>query len=211
MPQLAVERLFALTRDRDPIISTEVGQHQMWAAQHFGFFAPNRWLTSGGLGTMGYGLPAAIGAQLGNPDALVIDIAGEASIQMNIQELATATQYRLPVKIFILNNEYMGMVRQWQELTYESRYSESYSDSLPDFVKLGEAYGWKGIRIEQRGDLESGIQEMLDYNGPVIVDCRVAKLANCFPMIPSGASHTDMILGAAQVAGELDDEAKALV
>jgi acetolactate synthase-1/2/3 large subunit len=194
-----------------PIITTEVGQHQMWAAQHFDFEEPNKWLTSGGLGTMGYGLPAAIGAQLGNPDALVIDIAGEASIQMNIQELATATQYRLPVKIFILNNEYMGMVRQWQELTYQSRYSESYSDALPDFVKLGEAYGWKGIRIDQRGDLEDGIQAMLDHDGPVIVDCRVAKLANCFPMIPSGAAHTEMLLQAAEVSGEMDDEAKALV
>jgi len=211
MPQRAIQALWEATKHRNPIITTEVGQHQMWAAQHFHFEDPNKWLTSGGLGTMGYGLPAAIGAQLGDPDALVIDIAGEASIQMNIQELGTATQYRLPVKIFILNNEYMGMVRQWQELTYQSRYSESYSDALPDFVKLGEAYGWKGIRIEQRGDLEAGIQEMLDYNGPVIVDCRVAKLANCFPMIPSGAAHTDMILGAAQVAGELDDEAKALV
>ena len=148
MPQRAVRALWEATHARGPIITTEVGQHQMWAAQHFGFEAPNKWLTSGGLGTMGYGLPAAIGAQLGNPNALVIDIAGEASIQMNIQELATATQYRLPVKVFILNNEYMGMVRQWQELTYESRYSESYSDSLPDFVKLAEAYGWKGIRIE---------------------------------------------------------------
>lgn len=211
MPQRAIRALYEATKHRAPIISTEVGQHQMWAAQHFGFEAPNKWLTSGGLGTMGYGLPAAIGAQLGNPGALCIDIAGEASIQMNIQELATATQYRLPVKVFILNNEYMGMVRQWQELTYSSRYSNSYSDSLPDFVKLGEAYGWKGIRIEDPADLETGIQAMLDHDGPVIVDCLVAKLANCFPMIPSGAAHTDMILQANEVSGEMDDEAKALV
>ncbi|UYY58650.1 biosynthetic-type acetolactate synthase large subunit [Sphingomonas sp. S2-65] len=211
MPQRAVRALYEATRHRQPIITTEVGQHQMWAAQHFGFEEPNKWLTSGGLGTMGYGLPAAIGAQLGNPDALVIDIAGEASIQMNIQELATAAQYRLPVKIFILNNEYMGMVRQWQELTYQSRYSQSYSDALPDFVMLAEAYGWKGIKIERLSDLASGVNEMLAYNGPVLVDCRVAKLANCFPMIPSGAAHTDMILQANEVSGEMDDEAKALV
>ena len=211
MPQRAIRALYEATKARAPIITTEVGQHQMWAAQHFGFESPNKWLTSGGLGTMGYGLPAAIGAQLGNPDALVIDIAGEASIQMNIQELATATQYRLPVKIFILNNEYMGMVRQWQELTYQSRYSESYSDALPDFVRLAEAYGWKGIKIEGRQELEPGITEMLAYDGPVLVDCRVAKLANCFPMIPSGAAHTEMLLQAAEVSGEMDDEAKALV
>ncbi len=211
MPQRAIQALWEATRDRAPIITTEVGQHQMWAAQHFHFESPNKWLTSGGLGTMGYGLPAAIGAQLGNPGALVIDIAGDASIQMNIQELATATQYRLPVKIFILNNEYMGMVRQWQELTYASRYSESYSDSLPDFVKLAQAYGWKGIRIEGRGQLDDGIAAMLAHDGPVIVDCCVAQLANCFPMIPSGAAHTDMMLQAAEVSGEMDDEAKALV
>jgi len=211
MPQEAIRKLWEATHRKQPIITTEVGQHQMWAAQHFDFESPNKWLTSGGLGTMGYGLPAAIGAQLGNPNALVIDIAGEASIQMNIQELATATQYRLPVKIFILNNEYMGMVRQWQELTYSSRYSQSYSDALPDFVKLGEAYGWKGIRIEGMQELDAGIAEMLAHDGPVIVDCVVAKLANCFPMIPSGAAHTEMLLGDDKVSGEMSDEAKALV
>ena len=211
MPQHAVRRLWEATRARDPIITTEVGQHQMWAAQHYGFEGPNKWLTSGGLGTMGYGLPAAIGAQIGNPDALVIDIAGEASIQMNIQELATATQYMLPIKVFILNNEYMGMVRQWQDLTYGGRYSHSYSDALPDFVKLAEAYGWKGMRIEDPAALDDGIAGMLAHDGPVMVDCRVAKLANCFPMIPSGAAHTEMILQANEVSGEMDDEAKALV
>ena len=211
MPQRAVCALWEATRAQNPIITTEVGQHQMWAAQHFGFERPNKWLTSGGLGTMGYGLPAAIGAQLGNRHALVIDIAGEASIQMNIQELATATQYRLPVKVFILNNEYMGMVRQWQELTYESRYAESYSDSLPDFVKLAEAYGWLGIRIEAMDELDEGIAAMLAHDGPVMVDCRVSKLTNCFPMIPSGAAHTDMILQANEVSGTMNDEAKALV
>jgi len=211
MPQLAIERLFALTRELDPIISTEVGQHQMWAAQHFGFVRPNRWLTSGGLGTMGYGMPAAIGAQLGNPGKLVIDIAGEASIQMNIQEMGTASQFRLPIKVFILNNEYMGMVRQWQELTYESRYSNSYSDSLPDFVKMAEAYGWKGMRIENEADLDASIEAMIAHDGPVMVDCLVSKEANCFPMIPSGAAHTEMLLYGDMVAGTMDDEAKALV
>ncbi|AEG48263.1 acetolactate synthase, large subunit, biosynthetic type [Sphingobium chlorophenolicum L-1] len=212
MPQEAIAQLYKASRSaKDVIITTEVGQHQMWAAQHFGFDAPNKWLTSGGLGTMGYGFPAAIGAQLGNPDSLVVCVAGDASIQMNIQEMGTATQYRLPVKIFILNNEYMGMVRQWQELTYESRYSNSYSDSLPDFVKLAEAYGWTGIRIEGPQELETGIAQMIDTPGPVIVDCRVAKLSNCFPMIPSGAAHTDMLLDPSQVEGVMSDEAKALV
>ncbi|MBB4630639.1 acetolactate synthase 3 large subunit [Sphingosinicella soli] len=211
LPQHAIWRLYEATKAKSPIITTEVGQHQMWAAQHFHFQSPRKWLTSGGLGTMGYGLPAAIGAQMGNPKALVIDIAGEASILMNIQEMSTAVQYRLPVKVFVLNNEYMGMVRQWQELTYESRYSESYSEALPDFVKLAEAYGWKGIRIDDVDQLDAGIAEMLAYDGPVFVDCRVAKLENCFPMIPSGAAHTEMMLNASQVKGELDEDAQALV
>ncbi|HJT41058.1 MAG TPA: acetolactate synthase 3 large subunit [Sphingobium sp.] len=212
MPQEAIAQLYKASRSaKDVIVTTEVGQHQMWAAQHFGFDEPNKWLTSGGLGTMGYGFPAAIGAQVGNPDSLVICVAGDASVQMNIQEMGTATQYRLPVKLFILNNEYMGMVRQWQELTYESRYSNSYSDSLPDFVKLAEAYGWTGIRIEGPQELEAGIAQMIDTPGPVIVDCRVAKLSNCFPMIPSGAAHTDMLLDPSQVEGIMSDEAKALV
>jgi len=211
MPQRAVKALFDATRGMDPIITTEVGQHQMWAAQHFHFDSPNRWLTSGGLGTMGYGFPAAVGAQIAHPERLVICIAGEASLQMNIQEMGTVSQYRLPVKIFILNNQWMGMVRQWQELTYESRYSNSYSDSLPDFVKLADAYGWTGLRIDTLGELADGIQTMINTPGPVIVDCRVAQLANCFPMIPSGAAHTDMILQPSDVTGTMDDEAKALV
>lgn len=193
-PQYAIERLYQLTKHRKTYVTTEVGQHQMWAAQHFHFDEPNRWMTSGGLGTMGYGLPAAIGVQLAHPDALVIDIAGEASILMNMQEMSTAAQYRLPVKIFILNNEYMGMVRQWQELLHGGRYSESYSAALPDFVKLAEAYHAKGIRCADPAELDAAIQEMIDYPGPVIFDCLVAKEENCFPMIPSGKAHNEMIL-----------------
>ena len=196
-PQHAVRRLFEMTQatGRDTFISTEVGQHQMWAAQYFGFDKPNRWMTSGGLGTMGYGLPAAMGVQIAHPDALVIDIAGEASIQMNIQEMGTLAQYRLPVKVFILNNEYMGMVRQWQELLHGSRYSESYSDALPDFVKLADAYHAKGLRATCIDDLDGVIAEMLATPGPVIADIAVDKMENCFPMIPSGAAHNEMILG----------------
>jgi acetolactate synthase I/II/III large subunit len=193
-PQYAVQRLYELTRGHDTYITTEVGQHQMWAAQYFHFEDPNRWMTSGGLGTMGYGLPAAIGTQLAHPKALVIDIAGEASILMNMQEMSTAVQYRLPVKIFILNNEYMGMVRQWQELLHGGRYSESYSESLPDFVKLAEAYGGHGIRCSDPAKLDDAIREMIASPKPVIFDCLVTKNENCFPMIPSGKAHNEMIL-----------------
>ena len=193
-PQLAVERLYELTRGRDVYVTTEVGQHQMWAAQYFKFQEPNRWMTSGGLGTMGYGLPAAVGVQLAHPDALVIDIAGEASIQMCIQEMSTAVQYGLPVKVFILNNEWMGMVRQWQQLLHGERYSQSYSNSLPDFVKLAEAYGATGLRASRPEELDAVIQRMIDTTGPVIVDCRVAKDENCLPMIPSGKAHNEMLL-----------------
>jgi acetolactate synthase-1/2/3 large subunit len=195
MPQYAVERLYQLTKNRDTYITTEVGQHQMWAAQLYNFEEPNRWMTSGGLGTMGYGLPAAIGAQLAHPKSLVIDIAGDASILMNIQECSTAVQYDLPVKVFILNNQYMGMVRQWQQLLHGNRLSHSYTESLPDFVKLAEAYGWVGMRCDKPGDLDGAIQEMIDVKRPVIFDCRVAALANCFPMIPSGKPHNEMLLG----------------
>ena len=194
-PQYAIQRLYNLTKDKDVFISTEVGQHQMWAAQFYGFEKPNRWMTSGGLGTMGYGLPAAIGAQVANPDSLVIDIAGEASILMNIQELSTVSQYRLPVKIFIINNQYMGMVRQWQELLHGGRYSESYTDSLPDFVKLAEAYGMKGIRVSDPDDIDAAINDMIETRGPVIMDIVVDQKENCFPMIPSGAAHNQMLLG----------------
>jgi acetolactate synthase-1/2/3 large subunit len=194
-PQYAIERLYELTRGRKTCITTEVGQHQMWAAQHFHFNEPNRWMTSGGLGTMGYGLPAAIGAQLAHPKSLVIDIAGDASILMNIQEASTAVQFELPVKVFILNNQYMGMVRQWQQLLHGNRLSHSYTEALPDFVKLAEAYGWHGIRCDKPSDLDAAIKEMIDVKRPVMFDCRVATLANCFPMIPSGKAHNDMLLG----------------
>ena len=194
LPQHAIRRLHALSHGHDPFVSTEVGQHQMWAAQHFGFEAPNKWLTSGGLGTMGYGLPAAIGVQIAHPQALVIDIAGEASIQMNIQELATAVQYDLPVKVFILNNGHMGMVRQWQQLHHGGVYSQSVSSVLPDFVRLAEAYGWTGIRIDDIAGLDAGIARMIATPGPVLVDCAVAPLANCFPMMPAGAAHSEILL-----------------
>jgi acetolactate synthase I/II/III large subunit len=195
MPQFAIERLYAATKDKNVYITTEVGQHQMWAAQFFKFEEPNRWMTSGGLGTMGYGLPATIGVQTAHPEGLVIDIAGDASVLMTMQEMSTAVQYRLPVKIYILNNQYMGMVRQWQQLLHGNRISESYMDSLPDFVKLAEAYGCVGIRCEKPADLDGAIHEMISVKRPVIFDCRVANLANCFPMIPSGKPHHEMLLG----------------
>jgi acetolactate synthase-1/2/3 large subunit len=201
MPQYAIQRLYELTKGKDVYITTEVGQHQMWAAQYFGFKEPNRWMTSGGLGTMGYGIPAAIGVQTAHPHSLVIDIAGEASALMTIQELSTAVQHKLPVKIFIINNEYMGMVRQWQELLHDGRYSHSYSHSLPDFVKLAEAYHCVGLRAEKPAELDGMIREMIESPHPVVFDCRVHKLANCFPMIPSGAAHSQMLL-----ADEFDDD-----
>ncbi|WP_290490090.1 acetolactate synthase 3 large subunit [Hyphomonas sp. UBA2654] len=209
-PQHAVERLYELTRDRETYITTEVGQHQMWAAQFYHFDEPNRWMTSGGLGTMGYGLPAAVGVQAAHPDALVIDIAGEASIQMMTQELSTAVQHRLPVKVFILNNEWMGMVRQWQELLHGERYSHSYSETLPDFVKLAEAMGGHGIRCDNPAELDDKIREMIDHPGPVLFDCRVEKAENCLPMIPSGSAHNEMILG--EIKGdEIGEAGKGLV
>jgi acetolactate synthase I/II/III large subunit len=198
-PQYAIERLYALTKDRDVYITTEVGQHQMWAAQFYRFEAPNRWMTSGGLGTMGYGLPAAVGVQLAHPNSLVIDIAGEASVLMNMQEMSTAVQHRLPIKVFIINNKYMGMVRQWQELLHGGRYSESYTEALPDFVKLAEAYHAVGIRCDKPADLDGAIREMIGVDKPVIFDCVVDPTENCFPMIPSGRAHNEMLLGDAAV------------
>ena len=210
MPQYAVERLYEITKNQDAYITTEVGQHQMWAAQFYKFDKPNRWMTSGGLGTMGYGLPAAIGTQVANPEKLVVDIAGEASILMNIQEMSTAVQYKLPVKIFILNNQWMGMVRQWQELLHEKNYSESYTEALPDFVKLAEAYGAVGIRATDPKELDNKIEEMVKIDRPVIFDCRVKKDENCFPMIPSGKAHNEMILGP-EDEEEITEEGKVLV
>jgi acetolactate synthase-1/2/3 large subunit len=201
-PQYAIQRLYELTKNRDTYITTEVGQHQMWAAQFYRFEEPNRWMTSGGLGTMGYGLPASVGVQLAHPKSLVIDIAGEASVLMTMQEMSTAAQYRLPIKIFILNNKYMGMVRQWQELLHGGRYSESYMDALPDFVKLAEAYHAVGIRCERPGDLDAAIREMIDVDKAVIFDCVVDPAENCFPMIPSGRAHNEMLLGDSAVSVE---------
>ena len=216
-PQHAIQRLYELTKGRDVYITTEVGQHQMWAAQHFHFEEPNRWMTSGGLGTMGYGLPAAIGTQLAHPQSLVVDVAGEASILMNIQEMSTAIQYRLPVKIFILNNQYMGMVRQWQELLHGGRYSESYTDSLPDFVKLADAYGAHGIRCSNPADLDAAIMEMIETPRTVIFDCMVDQKENCFPMIPSGKAHNEMIMAdlgddaGIDLGAVIDEKGKMLV
>ncbi|HQX84428.1 MAG TPA: acetolactate synthase 3 large subunit, partial [Aestuariivirga sp.] len=215
MPQYAIQRLYELTRDKEVYITTEVGQHQMWAAQFFKFEDPHHWMTSGGLGTMGYGLPAAVGVQMAHPKALVVDIAGDASVQMTMQEMSTAVQYRLPIKIFILNNQYMGMVRQWQQLLHGNRLSESYSESLPDFVKLAEAFGCVGLRAEKPAELDDRIREMIKTPHPVLFDCRVASLANCFPMIPSGKAHNEMLLGEdvsdEEVGTAIDAKGKELV
>jgi len=211
-PQHAVQRLYELTKNQDTYITTEVGQHQMWAAQHYKFSKPNRWMTSGGLGTMGYGLPAAVGVQVAHPKKLVIDIAGEASVLMTMQEMSTAVQYDLPIKIFILNNQYMGMVRQWQELLHEKNYSESYSEALPDFVKLAEAYGCVGIRAKSPDELDEKIQEMINIDRPVIFDCHVDQDENCYPMIPSGKPHNQMLLGPKdQDENKITGKGKALV
>ncbi|MEM8655539.1 MAG: acetolactate synthase 3 large subunit, partial [Pseudomonadota bacterium] len=210
-PQHALARLEALTKDHDRYICTEVGQHQMWAAQYLGFEDPNRWMTSGGLGTMGYGFPASIGVQMGHPEALVINVAGEASWLMNMQELGTAMQFNLPVKQFILNNERLGMVRQWQELLHGERYSHSWSESLPDFVKLAEAFGAKGILCSDPDDLDDAIMEMINHDGPVLFDCLVEKHENCFPMIPSGKAHNEMLLGEAETQGVIDAKGSVLV
>lgn len=203
-PQYALERLEALTKHKNRYVTTEVGQHQMWAAQFMSFNDPNRWMTSGGLGTMGYGFPASIGVQMAHPDSLVINVAGEASWLMNMQELGTAMQYRLPVKQFILNNERLGMVRQWQELLHGERYSSSWSEALPDFVKLAEAFGAKGIQVDDPADLDEAIMEMIEYDGPVVFDCLVEKHENCFPMIPSGKAHNEMLLGDTSTEGAIE-------
>ena len=210
-PQFAIQRLYELTKAQDVFITTEVGQHQMWAAQHYKFDKPNRWMTSGGLGTMGYGLPSAVGVQVAHPDKLVIDIAGEASVLMTMQEMSTAVQYKLPIKIFIINNAYMGMVRQWQEILHEKNYSESYTAALPDFVKLAEAYGCVGIRAKKPDELDEKITQMLSVNKPVIFDCVVDKEENCYPMIPSGKAHNQMLLGKQDEEDEISEEGKVLV
>ncbi len=212
MPQLAIERLYELTKDKDTYITTEVGQHQMWAAQYYHFDEPNRFMTSGGLGTMGYGLPAALGVQVAHPDSLVIDIGGDGSVQMTMQEMSAAVQYGLPIKIFILNNSYLGMVRQWQELLHGGRYSHSYSEAIPDFVKLVEAYGGVGIRATKPDELDDAIKEMISVDKPVLFDCVVQNMANCFPMIPSGEAHNNMLLADSEDIGSaISEKGKMLV
>ncbi len=210
-PQYALQRLEALTKNHDRYITTEVGQHQMWAAQFLGFEDPNRFMTSGGLGTMGYGLPASVGVQIAHPDALVINVAGDASFLMNMQEMGTAVQYKAPVKQFIMNNERLGMVRQWQQLLHGERYSSTWSEALPDFVKLAEAFGAKGIRVDNPSDLDDAILEMIDHDGPVIMDCLIEKHENCFPMIPSGKAHNEMLMGDDSTEGAIDSSGSVMV
>ncbi len=210
-PQYAIDRLYELTKTREIYVTTEVGQHQMWAMQRFKFEEPNHWMTSGGLGTMGYGLPSAVGVQMAHPNALVVDIAGEASVQMTMQEMSTAVQHDLPIKIFIINNKYMGMVRQWQQLLHGGRYSHSYSEALPDFVKLAEAFGAVGFRAEKPSELDAKIQEMIDVKRPVIFDCVVDPYENCYPMIPSGAAHDEMILSDSEAEPEVSEAGKVLL
>ena len=210
-PQHAIDRLYELTKTREIYVTTEVGQHQMWAMQRFKFEEPNHWMTSGGLGTMGYGLPSAVGVQMAHPNALVVDIAGEASVQMTMQEMSTAVQHNLPIKIFIINNKYMGMVRQWQQLLHGGRYSHSYSEALPDFVKMADAFGAVGIRADKPSELDAKIQEMIDVKRPVLFDCVVDPYENCYPMIPSGAAHDEMILSDSEAEPEVSEAGKVLL